>query len=89
MVAPSLVSKDVKDIGFSYTTEEEVISFRTKVDISSWEDENMFFLEVCTPSERDTMANPHDSPSPNFYFYLPLIKDMRLFPTFLLLNSKS
>lgn len=39
MVAHVVVSKEVKDIGSSYTTEEKILSFRAEMDISYSKDE--------------------------------------------------
>lgn len=63
MVSPSVVPKDSKDIGPYYTSDEQVLFFRTKVGISSSEDEKMFILEACLPTERVTMLISFDPPS--------------------------
>ncbi|CAI8608199.1 unnamed protein product [Vicia faba] len=78
MVAPALMSKEVKDIGSSCTIEREIIFFWNDVDISPLEHRKMVVLETCSLLKRDYMAFFPDSFSPYLYFYLPFIKDMRL-----------
>lgn len=68
MVAPSTVSKGVKNIESSYTTEEVVLSFWAKMGVSSPGDEEVVILEACSPSEMVTLIVPSNSPSRYFYF---------------------
>lgn len=62
MFAPSLVYKEVKDIGSSWSIEEKIIFFWNKVEVSSLEDEEKFILEACSPIEKVNMAISHDLP---------------------------
>lgn len=80
MVSPSVLSKEAEDIGSFCTVKEKIISFRKEVEISSLVDEKMVVLEACSLIERVNMTISPES-SPFFYFYQPLIKDMKsLFP---------
>lgn len=81
MIAPSVVSKEAKDIRSSCITKDHILFFRKKngdVFFSRWKDGHLGGL---SPLEKVTMVVPFESPSPYFYFFLPLTRNMRdLFP---------
>lgn len=73
MVYPSVMPKDAKDIESYYTSDKQILSFQTEVEVSSLKDQIMMVtLEACSPLERIIMHIHSNHSYPYFFFYLPL-----------------
>lgn len=66
----------------SYASEEQINLLRSKVDVSSSEDQDLIILEICLPSERVTLTVSSKPFSPYLYFYLPSSKTWEFFSLF-------
>lgn len=81
MSSSSVIPRGVSDFVSIYTYEEHICIFRTRVKVSSLENEDQVILEICLPSERVTSPATFDPSSFYFYFYFPFISNMIvLFP---------
>lgn len=70
--------KDVMEVESAYTTDNHICSLRRQLTFSSFVDEEEVILEACSLEEREHVAVSDASTTSYFYFYLPIIRKLKV-----------
>lgn len=71
-------SKDIREVRFIYTIDDQIASFQQQLAFSSPDDEEKVILETFTLAERANMAASDAYFISSFYFYLPTIREVEV-----------